>query len=176
MKECRFCVNKENCATCTNKGWRGTKFVPAEKVRKYFECVYSGIDKIGYIYRFNTTNPELVNTHGIYMYGQYLCPYCGERMYCIQDKETLAVIGYCCICDGARAEVKYEEEKRELERKHEMEMSKLESKYYDKLSFDTDKLIKIKHEIECKRYSSRHSNYFTTINGKQISKIEDIVG
>lgn len=176
MKECNFCVNKSNCATCTDKrGWRGTEFIPVEEVRKYFERVYLSVGRTDFMYRFNNTNPNLVNTHYIYIDGHYYCPYCGEQMYCIQEKESFVTIGHCCICEGARAEVEYEIEKRELERKHEKEMLELQSKYGDKLSFDTDKLLEIKQKIERKNVEDFYCNHFYTINGKKITDINQII-
>ena len=95
----------------------------------------------------------------------------------VVPKETLAVVGYCCICDGARSEIEYEKEKAELERKHEIEMFELRCKYSYKLKFDSKKLLEIKQEMERKHLNFfRHDDcHFTTLNGKPIEHIDDIV-
>ena len=50
-------------------------------------------------------------------------------MYPIQDKETLTVMGYCCICQGARDEIEYEKKKKELENRHREVLGSLKNEY-----------------------------------------------
>lgn len=177
MSKCNYCVNKSQCDEC-RKDWKD-KFIPSADVKQYFRYSYvgrtCGFD--GWKYVFDNLNQNLVNTHSIVIEGKHYCPYCGESMYCIQDKEILAVVGYCCICDGARSEIEYEKEKAELERKHEIEMSELRCKYSYKLKFDSKKLLEIKQEMERKHLNFfRHDDcHFTTLNGKPIEHIDDIV-
>ena len=111
---CNYCTNKESCKSC-DKAWKDM-FIPSEEVKDYFQKSYNGVRGInGYAYHFDTTNDSLVPTHHIIINGDYFCPYCGGEMYSIQDKDTFAVIGHCCICAGARAEIEYERKKKDLE-------------------------------------------------------------
>ena len=175
-QKCNYCINKKQCNEC-DKGWKD-KFIPSEEVKHYFKRGYVGTMGInGRVYNFDTTNEFLVNTHSVYIDGKYYCPYCGEIMYPIQDKETLDTIGFCCICEGAKAEIEYEKEKKELEKKHKEELYSLENKYIDKLTFCSDKLFDIKQRLERKHFEffSHNYNHFSTINGKPYNKIEDII-
>ena len=99
-------------------------------------------------------------------------------MYSIQDKDTFAVIGHCCICAGARAEIEYERKKKDLENEYKNKIFKLQSEYSDKLSFCSEKLFEIKQKREKSRFNffSHDYNHFGTLNGKSYTKIEQIVG
>ena len=105
------------------------------------------------------------------------CPYCGNKMYPIQDDVTFTVTGYCCICEGARNEIEYENKKQILEEKHKKELLALSNEYQDKLTFDSDKLFKIKQrkEKESFEFFSRKYNHFSTLNGEIYTDIEQIV-
>ncbi len=176
MSKCNYCVNKSQCDEC-RKDWKD-KFIPSEEVRHYFVRAYVGsMGTCGYIYTFENCKKDLIPTHSVVIDGTHYCPYCGDTMYHIQDKDTLATIGYCCICEGARSEIEYEKEKKELERKHEKEMFELRCKYSYKLKFDSKKLLEIKQEMERKYLNFfRHDDcHFTTLNGKPIKHINDIV-
>lgn len=174
--KCNYCINKDQCNEC-DKGWKD-KFIPSEEVKQYFNKVYVGVRGIdGRIYSFDTTNKLLIPTHSICIDNKYYCAYCGEIMYSIQDKQSLEVIGYCCICQGARYEVEYEKRKKELEKKHEEELRVLINEYKDKLSFCSDKLFDIKQTQEKKRFEffSHNYNHFSILNGKPFTDIEQIV-
>ena len=104
MNKCNYCVNKDFCSKCDSK-WKD-KFIPNNDVKKYFNYGYVGVRGIhGYVWSFDTTNEKLISTHAIKIYNSLYCPYCGEKMLTIQDRSSLATIGYCCICDGAMAEI-----------------------------------------------------------------------
>lgn len=173
--KCNYCTNKEQCNEC-DKGWKD-KFIPSEGVKHYFSRGYVGVRGInGCTYSFDTTNEALVPTHSIRIDGDCYCPYCGEQMYVIQDRETLDVIGHCCICEGARSELEFEKKKKELEKKHREELYALESEYKDKLGFCSDKLFEIKQRLERKHFEflSHNYNHFSTLNGKSYTNIEQI--
>lgn len=174
---CNYCINKESCKNC-NKAWKDM-FIPSEEVKKYFQKSYNGVKGInGYSYHFDTTNDSLVPTHHIIINGDYFCPYCGEEMYPIQDKYTFAVIGYCCICEGAKAEIEYERKKNDLEAAYKKKISNLQAEYDDKLSFCSEKLFEIKQKRERNKFNffSHDFNHFSTLNGKLYTEIEQIVG
>lgn len=172
MNECNYCVNKEACSSC-DITWCD-KFIPNDDVRKYFSYGYNGVRGInGYTWDFDTTNEDLVQTHAIRIHHLLYCPYCGERMLPIQDSTTLDTIGYCCICEGARAELEYERELEELKQNFETECVLLMGRYSDKLTFNTDKLLLIKNKIELER-PHRKLNHFSTLNGKEIHDIDDM--
>lgn len=174
--KCNYCTNKEQCNEC-DKEWKD-KFIPSEEVKQYFSRGYVGVRGInGCTYSFNNTNEALVSTHGICIDRDYYCPYCGDIMYVIQDKETLDVIGHCCICQGARDEIEFEKKKKELERKFKEELSALEDEYEDKLTFCSEKLFDIKQRQERKHFEffSHEYNHFSTLNGETYRTIEQIV-
>ena len=174
---CNYCTNKESCKSC-DKAWKDM-FIPSEEVKDYFQKSYNGVRGInGYAYHFDTTNDSLVPTNHIIINDDYFCPYCGGEMYSIQDKDTFAVIGHCCICAGARAEIEYERKKKDLENEYKNKIFKLQSEYSDKLSFCSEKLFEIKQKREKSRFNffSHYYNHFGTLNGKSYTKIEQIVG
>ena len=175
-QKCNYCTNKSECKTC-DKGWKD-KFIPQDEVKQYFNQGYVGVGGLnGYVYTFDTTSETLVNTHYILIDGDCYCPYCGEPMFCIQDKESLDVIGHCCICQGARDEIEYENKKRELEKRHKEELYSLQEEYKDKLEFCSKKLFDIKQRIERKHFEffSHSDNHFTTLNNKPLHEIEQII-
>lgn len=94
-------------------------------------------------------------------------------MMYIQDPLTLGVTGHCCICEGARAEIEYEKKLSDLKKAYETDCANLRSEYSNKLSFNTDRLIRIKHRIELGR-SCRDLTHFNTINGKEIHDIYEM--
>lgn len=166
---CNHCINKEQCSTC-DKSWLD-KFVPNHDVEKYFK--YFGRGE----YRFDTTNKDLIKTHSMRIGCYYYCPYCGEIMQVIQDPSTYEVIGHCCICEGARSEIEYEEHVEALKKKHEAELRELRLQYRDKLTFCVDKLLEIKHKHEKEMVNFHGNNYshFSTLNGKQYYTMDRIV-
>lgn len=174
--KCNYCINKEQCKECDKK-WKD-KFIPSDEVKQYFCKGYVGVMGInGSVYTFDTTNPLLVPTHSILIDGDYYCPYCGERMYSIQDEKTLATIDYCCLCQGARDEIEYENKRKELIQRHEQELSTLETEYQDKLLFCSNKLLEIKQRQERKYFeffAHKHS-HFSTLNGKSYTEVEQII-
>lgn len=173
---CNYCTNKSECETC-DKGWKD-KFIPSDEVKQYFSRVYVGVGGIdGRVYTFNNTSEMLVPTHSILIDGDYYCPYCGKPMFCIQEKETLIIIGHCCICQGARDEIEYENKKRELEKKHKEELYSLQDEYKDKLTFCDKKLFETKQRIEKKHFDffSPSHNHFCTLNDEKLYKIEQLI-
>lgn len=173
--ECNFCTNKTQCAEC-DKGWLD-KFIPSKEVASYFHRCYVGVRGInGSAYSFDTTSETLIPTHHVVIDGKFYCPYCGEKMFPIQDKITLATIGHCCICQGARDELEYEAKKNEMEEKYRRELEEasrsLQDEYRDKLSFCTKKLLAIKQEAERKRleFFSPENTHFGGNNN-----IEDLI-
>lgn len=175
-QKCNYCTNKNNCQTC-DKNWKD-KFIPSDEVKQYFSRVYTGIGGLnGYSYSFKNTSEDLVNTHYIIIDGKHYCPYCGERMFPIQDSLTFMVRGYCCICQGARDEIEYEKKKKALEQKHEEELYSLRNEYRDKLVFCSDKLLDIKQKIEREdfQFFDEKHYHFSTLNDKPYSTIEQIV-
>lgn len=175
-EECNYCVNKRQCDEC-DKWWRD-KFIPSGEVEKYFSYNYVGVRGInGYVFNFNTTNKDLKPTHHILIDGVYYCPYCGELMYPIQDENTLAITGHCCICQGARDEIEYEEKKRKLDKKYEEELSLLKQEYRRKLSFCTEKLFEIKQKQEKEHFNfARHDyDHFSIVDDSICNKIDQII-
>lgn len=172
---CDYCINRESCKKC-DKGWHD-KFIPSDDVKKYFNHGYVGVRGIkGYVWHFDTTNEHLKPTHSITIGGTNYCPYCGEEMYLIQNMETLAKEGYCCICEGARAELVYEEKRKKLESDYQQKLHELQSEYSGVLSFKAEKLLEIKQkrEKELLGFRSGHINHFSTLNGKSYTDIKQI--
>ena len=169
MSKCNYCINKTECDNCDKK-WKD-KFIPSEEVKHYFHKTNLG-------YMFDNFNTSLKSTHAIFIdsYNNPYCPYCGERMYHIQDKDTpnYDTIGYCCICEGTRAELEYEERRKDLLEKHEEELDSLKKEYSNKLTFCSDRLLEIKHEEDKRRFSSRDFNHFCTLNGKPYTDIDQM--
>lgn len=173
--KCNYCINKDFCTTC-DKDWYD-KFIPNDRVKKYFEKSYSGVKGINnYVYVYNSTNKDLVSTHSINIFGDMYCPYCGEKMFPIQKEGFLIVVGYCCICEGAEAEIEYEKRKAELLSKHKKEISDLNMEFVDKLTFCSDKLLDIKHKKEKSllKYAAINHSHFGTQNGEPYKKIEQL--
>ena len=175
-QKCKYCLNKEQCSKC-DAGWKD-KFIPSEEVKGYFRYSYVGVGGLnGWTYDFDTTSESLIPTHSVLIGYDHYCPYCGEKMYSIQDKATLGVIGYCCICDGARKEIEYEKRKKELEDKHKKELNDLKNEYIDRLQFCSNKLLEIKQQEEQRRFDFfRYDyNHFSTLNGEKLTTIGQIV-
>lgn len=170
--ECNYCKNNGYCDECDDYG---SKFIPLDNVKKYFSRGSIGINK--YLYYFDTCNKSLIKTHSIMIGSIYYCPYCGERMYPIQDEKSLDTIGHCCICDGARSEIEYENKRKELENKYKKELSLLQDEYKNKLKFCTEKLFDVKQTLERNSFKFFTHNYhhFTTLNGKPVMDIKQII-
>lgn len=174
MKICHLCQNQSHCKSneelCDeNKD----KFVPNDKVRHFFKRYYIGNDENGdrkYVTHVDLDNPDLQPTHSILVGSRLYCAYCGDR-------SIHATAGYCCICDGALAEVEYNKELCELEAKHRLEKDELRKKWSGKLRFNIDRLLEVRHSHERSRGSmwGENANHFTTINGNVIKKLEDIL-
>lgn len=174
---CRYCTNGPDACHKCDKHWRDM-FIPSEDVKKYFRYGYNGVRGIrGHTYDFDTTSPDLKPTRHVIIDGARYCPYCGEQMYCIQDMDTLAVTGHCCICEGARAQLAYDEEEKALRAKHEAELLSLRNRYREDLEYDTEKLFAIKLEKEKARLArhTRHADYFATLNGEPYTDIEQLL-
>ena len=171
---CNHCINKSQCSEC-DKGWKD-KFIPSKEVEHYFERHYVGVNGIdGRVYHWNSTNPNLIPTRSITIGHTKYCPYCGEEMFPIQGYlaqgiNNYAETGKCCICQGARDEMKYEVKRVELEYKHKQEMKDLENSYREKLKFCTKKLIDIqlKKIIENCETSCEFSYFSNVDDVKQI--------
>lgn len=144
--KCKYCTNTFFCKEC-DKNWYD-KFIPNKEVKYFFNYNYCGRGGInGYTYDWDSTNPDLKPTHWVNIQGTKVCPYCGEKVLPIQDK-NLNVIGHCCICEGARAELEYESKKEDMQNRHKIELIELENEYEEKLKFCSDKLLKLKQEKE----------------------------
>lgn len=180
--KCSYCINKKECKECKKNGWFD-KFIPYEDVKEYFINGYNGVR--GYdgkhTWDFNNTNPKLLETHFILIKNKHYCPYCGEEMFPIQ-KEVLefndySITGYCCICKGARTEIKYEKEKKELEERYKKKLESLDEKYNKRLKFNSEKLFKIKQQKEKESFESYSNKYchFSTLNGDKINDIKQII-
>lgn len=171
MSKCNYCSNKGvTCDTCKNENC----FVPIDEVKEYF--YYNPYNNPIYSkYSYNSTSDKLVRTHHMRINHQYYCPYCGDVMYPIQDRISLVVYGYCCMCIGARAEIEYEKKMKELRKKHEKEIHDLQSEYVDRLSFCTDKLAEIKTENDKKRIEDSECTHFRTLNGEKYTDINQLL-
>lgn len=180
--KCNYCINESACSECNKKRWLD-KFIPSDNVKKYFKYSYNGVMGLGgkYTWDFDTTNPDLIETHSVTIDGKYYCPYCCEPMFSIQADikkyNDYSITGHCCICDGARSEIEYEIEKDKLEKKHITECSELQEKYRESLKFDSEKLFEIKQANERKdfEFSSHGYTHFSTLNGSRYSDINEIV-
>ena len=124
-------------------------------------------------YSFNTTNTDLIPTHDISIKGVHYCPYCGDIMFYVQEPRTYAVIGYCCLCEGARAEIEYETHKRALILENEQRLLSHQKEYADKLTFCSEKLFEIHQQMEQKHFRPEpRLNHFATLNGERYTSIE----
>lgn len=167
---CNCCINKSQCSEY-GRGCRDN-FIPSDDVRHYFQRLYDGRN---YHYHFNTTSESLVNTHCMIIGYTHYCPYCGEKMYPIQDKKTLDVIGHCCICQGARDEIEYEAKRKQIKEKHDAEIAELNMEYHDKLAFCTDKLLEAKQQYDKRMIGTYRYSHLSTLNGRQYTNINQIV-
>lgn len=178
MNKCSYCVNTGACEKC-DKNWRDM-FIPSDEVKRFFFKGYVGVRGMnGYIYDFDTMDESLVPTHSIRIGNTHYCPYCGEEMFCIQDRETLAVTGYCCLCKGAMAEIEYEKARKKLEEEYKKALANLQEEYRERLTFDAKKLVEEKHRQEMdsfKFFGADRYNHFGTINGKSYTEIDQILG
>lgn len=160
--KCEYCTNTFFCKEC-DKDWKD-KFIPKKEIKHFFNWNYIGIRGInGYIWSWNSTHPDLKPTHYVVINNKKYCPYCGEETLCIQD-EDLNIIGHCCICDGALAELEFESKKEDMQYRHQIELQELENEYKEKLKFCSDKLLDIKQERERQRlkFFDRTYNHFNT--------------
>lgn len=177
-QKCDYCINKTQCAEC-DKQCRD-KFIPSDEVKKYFKRYYVGVHGVdGHAYHFDNLSENLVPTHIMWIGNTPYCPYCGHKMLAIQDDMVhhFRVIGYTCICQGARNEIEYEAKLKELKEKHEQEISELNREYNNKLVFCTDKLLEIKHAEEKRSlefFGTKHG-HMSTLNGEKYTDIEQIV-
>ena len=171
MKRCEFCINKENCANCDKYG---SRFIPNNRVRKYFVNRGEWLTHIECAWRWNSTNSELEPTSfERIMYDKY-CPYCGELMFVIQDKYSLEETGCCCICEGAENELKYKEERKALLEEHEKKMTELENKYKELLKYDSKKLFEKKQELEKKYFELSNPDYGYFQNNDGLSSLDKL--
>lgn len=160
--KCNVCINKDSCKDC-KIGWED-KFIPNNEVKQFFERGYAGTIGInGYVWSWNPTNSDLNPTHRLDIYGKNICPYCGEEMYPIQNK-NLDIIGHCCLCKGARAEIEYENKKRDMKNRHNVELQELQNEYKEKLKFDSNKLLEFKQKEEryLFKFIDKTYNHFNT--------------
>lgn len=162
--KCNVCINKDSCKDC-KVGWED-KFIPNNEVKHFFEHCYAGTIGInGYVWSWNSTNSDLKPTHRLDIYGKNICPYCGEEMYPIQNK-NLDVIGYCCLCKGAQAELEYESKKTDMKNRHTVELQELQNYYKSSLTFCSKKLLEIKQQEE-QRLAGFFDKEFTHFNTKE---------
>ena len=178
--KCNHCINKEYCDTCDSV-WKD-KFIPSDEVEKYFKRSRShrneGVD--GYTYYIDNTSEKLIPTKSVHIHGGHYCPYCGELMFVIQKETTLKQVGYFCICEGARAEIEYKNEKRLLDSKHEEESRELKRKYRGKLAYNSSKLLEIKQREERRSFEFHHrdgdTTFFNTSEKDVCVDIEELIG
>lgn len=179
MKKCKSCVNKERCQESGNLCTPHTsQFVPDDNSRQFFSRWWVGNDK--YEYHFDTKNPHWNHTHSISIDGINYCPYCGDVMYFLETDDKK---GYCCICDGARAEIEYERELDSMLKRHKYELTNLKKEWSEKLVFDVKKLFEIKQRNEKEKFDRRNSmrrspwvpNHVMTLNDRPLKSIEDML-
>lgn len=171
---CSFCklANMDTCKLCK----QNKRFISNDDVKDYFRIIYTGTsDDYPYEYRLDNTNPMLKSTQHIRIRNRfgtyfYYCPYCGENMHLIQKPKTLEHVGYYCICEGARAELEYNEKRTELENKHKEELRQLESEYKERLTFDIKSLCDAKMNEEQKRIDYLYNNCTGFSNTNHFSK------
>lgn len=174
MRVCHMCENQSHCQINGEMcGKDKDKFIPKEKVKHFFTRYCIGIDENGdrkYFTHVDLDNPDLKPTHSILVGGHVHCAYCGE-------KSMHVAAGYCCICDGALAEVQYNKELCELEAKHRLEMDELRKKWRKKLSFNLSRLLEVKQTQEKSRIDMWRDDvcHFMTINGNKITDLEDLL-
>ena len=160
--KCDVCTNNFFCKEC-KEGWKD-KFIPNDEVKQFFEFCYAGTIGInGYVWSWNSTNSDLKPTHRLDIYGKNICPYCGEEMYPIQNK-NLDIIGHCCLCKGARAELEYEDKKRDMQHRHQVELRELQNEYKESLQFCSEKLLQFKQQEEQRivNFLDKVYNHFNT--------------
>lgn len=152
---CNCCVNRdtdkcENCyQTNTRRITRHANFSPNPQVRNYFHLVWTGQTLQEYMWNSTCDAPI---TKSVRIHNEHYCPYCANSMFPIQDSDTLRVTGYTCFCEGALAEVEYEQEKKKLLQKHEQELDELKEEYRSKLIAKLNTLFNIKQEADKKSF------------------------
>lgn len=169
MNLCRICDN--NGVKCKECDSYKNKFEPKNEYYKFFSRSSNGTEET---YHFNTTDEDLRITTSV---SGGICPYCGESMFYVQDRETLRTLGRTCLCDGAMAELEYLDKMRELKKKHQDDLIKLQNEYSDRLQYNKEKLFdiminRLKKDFEWHKDSK--VGFTTTINGEKLNTIEDI--
>lgn len=165
-----FCKNN-TCEECDKQ----SKFQPIDEIRHLFRKGHTGPNESSMY--LNTTHNDLKPTHTIKIDNSPFCPYCGNKSFYIQNPETLVVTGYCCFCDGARAELKYEAEKAQLKLEYEEKLNNLNNKYSKKLKFCSHKLFATYQKLQKRRFQffNNSYNHISTINGEIIRNIDEII-
>ena len=147
---CNCCVNRdsdkcENCYQVDSRSWsKHVNFLPKAPFAKYFHRGWISMKEQEYMW--NSTRCDRPITRSVLIHNKHYCPYCANKMFPIQDSDTLCVIGHTCFCDGAQAELEYEAAKEQLLKKHEHELAELRDIYNPRLTSDLHTLFNIKQE------------------------------
>lgn len=157
---CEGCGGRD-CGSCEHFAY----FAPKPELRRYFrrrEDAGTG----GCLWE--TAGEALEPTATVRIGAHYYCPYCGGFAFPIGDPaeenpyRKTRIIGHCCLCDGARAELDYKQKRRVLLSLHARQLRLLEERYAPELTFRTRDLLTIKHlkDRDCRKKLEQGSDNF----------------
>lgn len=177
---CNCCVNRDtdkcsNCYQTNSRNWtKHVNFCPKAQFAKYFHHAWIGMNDQEYMW--NSTNCDRPATQSVIVHNKYYCPYCSNSMFPIQDSGSLSVTGYTCFCEGASAQLEYDQEKETMLKKHEQELIALKSKYKSKMAVDLHSLFDIKQKEDRRSFEffNKDSRYLGFGENKVID-LEDLL-
>jgi hypothetical protein len=187
MNNNRFCniCARQNSSFCENclKNDENLNFRPREHFKYMFTYSSCWKNKGETAYFWNTTNDTAIETRTVTIGSDEYCPYCGRKALSLQRAiktfDNYSITGYCCLCEGALAEIEYRKKEQELLVRYEKERSDLRKEWSSKLSFNMDKLFEIQEEKRRQKFNNYtkdfSNNYFTTINDEIPTDIESIL-
>ena len=114
-------------------------------------------------------------TKSVDIHNTNYCPYCANKMFPIQNGDTLLVIGHTCFCEGAIAEAEYEAEKATLLEKHETELAELKNKYRSRLTTDVHTLFNIKQAQDRKSFEFFNKEPRSLFGETKTFELEDLI-
>lgn len=159
---CNCCINQgtEKCEGCYQTNTRNwtihVNFYPKSEFRSFFYRGYIGDNS--YEWMWNSTRCDRPATKSVVIHNSHYCPYCYNKMFPVQDSDTLSITRFICFCKGASAEIEYNQAKEELLTKHKLELRDLENKYKPDLMSNLTTLFNIKQEQDKKTFEFFHKD------------------
>lgn len=147
MDFCSLCLNEglDFCNQCE----QFDLFSPKSAMKKFFRPKQT--DDSRKCCRWEPDETSIEQTTTIKIGSSYYCPYCGEYAFVVTDRaaenpyKKNEVVGRCCLCNGARAELEYKKKRVLLLGMHERQLQLLVQQYEEDLRFHTEDLLAIRH-------------------------------